>query len=908
MKINKKTILSVFLVFTMLLTIVPTATITASSDDFADLTADALVAQMGTGWNLGNTFDAHQGATGIPSWLGSNPSLDEIETMWLGGGSSRLDYVTTKSLIQKVKAEGFDTIRIPVTWFKVADRNNNWKIREDWMARIKEVVDWAVDEEMFIILNSHHDDDYLKLNVGNASESDHAGNEFLTGIWGQIADTFKDYDEKLIFEGLNEPRNPCRQTPCRCPEWNGGTAVERENLNRLNQAFVNTVRESGGNNEYRILMVPTYAAGSNNNSLLGFKVPDDSAYNEGVNKMIMSVHTYSPFNWAHDGNGSYGGKSTVTPDLNRVKKRADELVVPACPGEPGVPLILGEWGSITASSPESDREIHADDYITASRERGIVSVWWDNGSGNFGIFNRPYPHDVRFPGVIKGIQRGLGGNIVNSNHSDVTKGDWFFTGMKDGKFLVKGLYYEYSEVYNGNYSNGVYGYELEIAPAKNVESGEIEFTVSMGDYEETHNCDIDSGIVTITVESYDNLLPSDDVTFELKAAANSANFYVVSLTFLGGHVTKLSGHPIYFYDGAVNTRTFDSDFSGDVFGWDVEVWNENAGDVSMTVNRTNPLFDCEWTNTFNSLFRAGEKMPQNTKISDLDDISLKYKASKFQSNDTSYLCVYGWLENPLIEWYIVDNWHDNYRPGGPTPGTARAGSTYHGTVTADGGIYDIYTTTRINQPSIQGTKTFTQVWSVRHAKRTEGTVDVSAHFNAWNNKISEFDLNGYLYEVSMTVEGHSGSSGSSGSATLDGLYLKYGNTVTCSHPNGNPKTCNWCVIPDPPCVKCGKSPCECLTVSLKVTGGPSFVRRHVSGTDAGQYSINPELIKAVRFTFNIPNYTCGPSAEDPTAVCNKQCLSVVANTDMGWNAGERKFCYKEQPTLTINFDEGLDWL
>ena len=885
-----KRLLSAFLAFTMLIAVIPTATMTASASDFANLTAADLVAQMGTGWNLGNTFDAHQSnsSTGLPA---NNPTVERIEVMWLGNDLARL---TTKTLIQKVKSEGFDTIRIPVTWYKVADKDNNWKIREDWMTRIKEVVDWAIDEDMFVIINSHHDDKYLYLNVGDASEDTHEGNIFLTSIWAQIADTFKDYDEKLVFEGLNEPR-----TLNSSAQWNGGTANERENLNRMGQAFVDTVRASGGNNEHRILMLPTYAASGLIVALNGFEVPDDSTFNPGVNKIILSVHTYSPFNWAHDGSGKYGGKPAIVVDLNRIKSRANAL---------GVPVIMGEWGSIAAASPESDRGVHADDYITASREKDIVAAWWDDG-GRFAIISREAPHDVRFPVVTEGIRRGLGGCIVNSNASDVVKSDWFFVGMDDNNdFLVKGLYYEYSDVYNDNYSMGVTGYELAVTPAKNVENGDMIFEVSFGDYNEVFTIPYNAAAAdkVIRCEFGEDLITTD-AKFTVKASDDSANFFVVSLSFLGGHINeKLSKNPIYFYENAVGSRTFENDFSGKVFDWDVEVWNQDVGTVSMTVNKRLDPFVCEWKGTSNSLFRMGKKMPtKSIKVSSFNNISLRYRASKFQSDNTSYLCVYGWTEEPLIEWYIIDNWHDNYRPGSATPGgTPRAGHTYHGTVETDGGVYDIYTSTRTNQPSIQGTKTFTQVWSVRQSKRTGGTINVSAHFNAWNNKIDAFDSNGYLYEVSMTVEGHGGNNVSSGSAILDGLFLKYGDETICTHPNGSSDTCDWC---NPGCGDCGKLPCECKTVRLNV-GSNTFTTRHIQGNDAGQNSINPALMRKIRFTFDLPNFACGTDLNPNGDPCGN-CLSVVAyGNGIAWSAGQgqRDLCYKKQKSITIDLNE-LGW-
>ena len=201
-----------------------------------EMTAAELISDIRIGWSLGNTLDAHDGPGGF-SWLGggvyANTSVSDLETGW-----SRPQ--ATLELITSVKNTGFNAVRIPVTWFKVAD--NNYIIREDWMARVIEVVDYAVANDMFIIINTHHDDSIFKLTDDDMEESKKA----LTIIWEQIAETFKDYNEKLFFEGLNEPR-----TIGSPDEWRGGTPEERNNLNILNQVFVDTVRTSGGNNGCR---------------------------------------------------------------------------------------------------------------------------------------------------------------------------------------------------------------------------------------------------------------------------------------------------------------------------------------------------------------------------------------------------------------------------------------------------------------------------------------------------------------------------------------------------------------------------------------------------------------------------------------------------------------------------------
>ncbi|MCL2456390.1 MAG: glycoside hydrolase family 5 protein, partial [Defluviitaleaceae bacterium] len=186
-----------------------------------ELSAQEVVARMGPGWNLGNTFDATARGEnhGAGSRLDSHVFLiEDIETLWLGGRAN----VTTQTLIKKVKSAGFETLRVPVTWNKVADPENNWEIRRDWLERVREVVDWGLEEDMHVLINIHHDDEFLALEIENANESDHPGNIFVTAIWKQVAEYFRDYDDRLIFSSLNEPRFIGGAN-----EWWGGTEIVR---------------------------------------------------------------------------------------------------------------------------------------------------------------------------------------------------------------------------------------------------------------------------------------------------------------------------------------------------------------------------------------------------------------------------------------------------------------------------------------------------------------------------------------------------------------------------------------------------------------------------------------------------------------------------------------------------------
>nr|2F6B_A Chain A, Family 11 Xylanase [Bacillus]2F6B_B Chain B, Family 11 Xylanase [Bacillus] len=198
--------------------------------------------------------------------------------------------------------------------------------------------------------------------------------------------------------------------------------------------------------------------------------------------------------------------------------------------------------------------------------------------------------------------------------------------------------------------------------------------------------------------------------------------------------------------------------TGNHDGYDYEFWKDSGGSGTMILN-SGGTFSASWNNVNNILFRKGKKFNETQTHQQVGNMSINYGAN-FQPNGNAYLCVYGWTVDPLVEYYIVDSW-GNWRPPGATP---------KGTITVDGGTYDIYETLRVNQPSIKGIATFKQYWSVRRSKRTSGTISVSNHFRAWEN----LGMNmGKMYEVALTVEGYQ----SSGSANV------YSNTLRI---NGNP--------------------------------------------------------------------------------------------------------------------------
>ena len=196
---------------------------------------------------------------------------------------------------------------------------------------------------------------------------------------------------------------------------------------------------------------------------------------------------------------------------------------------------------------------------------------------------------------------------------------------------------------------------------------------------------------------------------------------------------------------------------GELNGYSYELWKD-YGDTTMTLTKGG-TFTCEWKNINNCLFRRGVKFDCTQTYRDIGNIAVDYKVD-YHPDGNSYLCIYGWTREPLVEYYIVDSW-GNWRPPGGNP---------LGTITVDGGIYDVYRTVRVNQPSIDGNTTFEQYWSVRQEKRTEGTVNVAAHFAAWESMGMTM---GKMYEAALTVEGYQ----SAGSAEVLKNELKVGGEI-----------------------------------------------------------------------------------------------------------------------------------
>lgn len=342
-----KRMLCTLLTAMLLLTMLP---VFASAEELTGLTASEVVAQMGLGWNLGNTFDAHNGR---------KTPVSTHETVW---GNPKV----TPALLHKVKEAGFKTIRIPVTWYPQLSSDGTYTINPDFIARVKEVVDWAYDEGLFVIINMHHEDKWLNVKT-LGTDYEKIGVQ-LVAIWAQIADAFAEYDQHLIFEGMNEPRMKGSGV-----EWNGN-AEGIAAVNYLNQQFVNTVRSNGkGHNSERALMIPAYAASSSSSLLSSIEIPQWEG--KQAENIVISVHSYTPYDFClADTQVNFNRLFTShTMPIDMIFYTLKGLFL-----SNGIPVVMGETGATNKDNPEA-RAQWAYHMGKQAASFGIPIVIWDNG-------------------------------------------------------------------------------------------------------------------------------------------------------------------------------------------------------------------------------------------------------------------------------------------------------------------------------------------------------------------------------------------------------------------------------------------------------------------------------------------------------------------------------------------------
>ncbi len=343
----------------MCCTVIPHSSDAASDVSLSGLDADALVSKMTIGWNLGNTLESHS-----DSYTMDTPP-QKYATVW---GNPE----PTAALFDTVKAAGFNTVRIPVTWYQHYAWDESaqaYIIDEKWMSYVQKTVDYAYALDLFVILNVHHENWVNVSEFTNDTLAD--ASVIMEDVWGQIADTFAAYDQHLIFEALNEPRQTGLGSSV---EWGAGDEESRAYINTLNSIFVDTVRNQGtAENAERLLMLPGYCAGPEYEALSAVEIPEND------DCIALSAHAYKPYFFCSDtefnqhdftSEGPYGG--SYEEELQELFAVFEQVIE-----EKNVPIIIGEFGASDFDNTE-DRMEWAESYLSKAKAAGIPCVLWDN--------------------------------------------------------------------------------------------------------------------------------------------------------------------------------------------------------------------------------------------------------------------------------------------------------------------------------------------------------------------------------------------------------------------------------------------------------------------------------------------------------------------------------------------------
>lgn len=342
--------------------------LSCSACDSSDkpLTAQEVAKKMGVGLNLGNTMEAYEAT-----------NCEKITYEWIPvvGSNSPFDYeqcwgaeVTNQEIIDGIKADGFDTVRIPVFWGNMMENDGSYTINSKYIARVKEIVDYCQNADLYTVINIHHFDEFI-IRRNSTEEC----KEIFTNLWTQIAEYFKDYPYTLVFEGYNEylGGNQFNESGELVePSKNDGY----EMANTLNQAFVDAVRKTGGNNAERVLIVSGYWTNIDLTTAPQFKMPEDTA----EDRLMVSVHYVDNAMYWSNRIGGQAWLDYIDSQIELLNKAFTEKNIPVFMGETssGYPASNFESGAIYNNSTECVKIV-----LDKLTDNGFVPVIWDVSNG-----------------------------------------------------------------------------------------------------------------------------------------------------------------------------------------------------------------------------------------------------------------------------------------------------------------------------------------------------------------------------------------------------------------------------------------------------------------------------------------------------------------------------------------------
>lgn len=339
-----------------------TKTKAAGSDEFTR-TAIEIAADMGYGWNLGNTMEATN------TWT-PNPKVTDFETAW---GQP----VTTKAMIDGIKKAGFNSIRIPVSWSNMMSSDGNYTIDASYFKRVDEIISYAFANDMYVIINDHYDGGWWEHFCGNKRDC----MKHYKSMWTQVAEHYKDYSEKLIFESANEELGDSLKKSLSKTDVNISDTALYNLVNEINQTFVDIVRQSGGNNARRYLLIAGFNTDIDKTCSSLYEMPADTISNH----LMVSVHYYTP--WIYVGlhkNEGYGYKDSWGTDddkaemagfFAKMKKFTDA----------GYGVVIGEYSVLSYNNDTKAYERKTGDttfikyLLTLCDKYGYAPYVWDAG-------------------------------------------------------------------------------------------------------------------------------------------------------------------------------------------------------------------------------------------------------------------------------------------------------------------------------------------------------------------------------------------------------------------------------------------------------------------------------------------------------------------------------------------------